>query len=296
MRLAQIVEHFVHRPGLRPGQAKRQPFEKESEQRPIHLQHRRLPRAAPAIREAHGKLLREELVELHAAPGRVGLGAGLRTMQEAHGAGEVREAEAAAQAFGEGVVERLAVQRLEDERAQVGLLQARGGRVDRRQRIRERLARGHDAVAGMRHFRAEKARAHFAERAHPQALLGGALELLELAAVEVEKAQHQALGMHYELPLRSIHDLCFQNLGLDAHRLPCRRRVGRRKEGLVLVAQRQVEHEVEARAQPELLQFLFQSPFNRRAGSRRSRRSRRAADRPRRPRRAPGRARARTEP
>jgi hypothetical protein len=176
-------------------------------------------------------------------------------MRELHGLGEARQAEAAAQALRQRVVERPAVQRLQHERAQVGLLQAGGGGIDRRQRGGQRLVLGDDAVARMRHLGAEEARANLAERPHQQPLVRGALELLELAAVEVEEAQHQAFGVHDQLPLRPVHDLRLQHRGLHAHRPARRRRLRRGEDGFVLVAQRQVQHPIEARAQPELVEF-----------------------------------------
>ena len=107
----------------------------------------------------------------------------------------------------------------------------------------------------MGHLGAEEARAHLAEGAHELALLRGALELLQLARIEMEKAQHQAFGMHDELPLGAVHDLRLEHRCLDAHRPALRRRSGARERRLVLVAQRQVQDEVEARAQPELFEL-----------------------------------------
>ena len=75
----------------------------------------------------------------------------------------------------------------------------------------------------MGHLGAEPSRAHFAERAHVQALLGGALELLQLAAVEVEEAQCQrlafALGVHQQLTPGAIGHLDAPHRGLHQDRL-----------------------------------------------------------------------------
>ena len=109
VRLAQIMQDLVHGARLRLGQAKGKSFEKELEQRPVHLQHRSLPGAAAAVGEAHRKLLREELVELHAAPGGMGsvrqlaeVGARRRAMQQpARFAGEIGEIQALAQRLGQ---------------------------------------------------------------------------------------------------------------------------------------------------------------------------------------------------
>src|SRR4051794_23621377 len=107
----------------------------------------------------------------------------------------------------------------------------------------------------MGHFGAEEARAHFAVCAHEQALLRGALKLLKLARIEIEKAQHQSLGVHDELPLGAVQDLCFKYLCFDAHRPALRRGLRRGERRLVLVAQGQVQDEVEARAQPEFFEL-----------------------------------------
>src|SRR5690349_16665822 len=104
----------------------------------------------------------------------------------------------------------------------------------------------------MRHLDTEPATAELAEGAYPAAFFRRALELLQLAAVEVEEAQDHAVGMHHELTARSKGDVGALDPRFDQHRLAWRRPVGRGKLGFVLVAQRQMQHEVEARAQPEL--------------------------------------------
>jgi hypothetical protein len=69
-------------------------------------------------------------------------------------------------------------------------------------------------------------------------MLGGALELLELAAVEVEEAQRHALGMHHQLALRAVHHVRAHDARLHQHGLTGGRRLGRNEHRLVLVAQR----------------------------------------------------------
>src|SRR4051812_8004890 len=146
----------------------------------------------------------------------------------------------------------------------------------------------------MRHLCAEPACAHLAICAHALARLGGALELLELAAVEVEKSQYHAVGVDDQLAARAEGDLGALYRSLDQHWLAGRRvlRIGERR--FVLIAQRQVEHEVEPRAQPELFERL--RGFIPRGGWRQFPRARRAAAPPRRLRRAPDRVRVRTAP
>jgi hypothetical protein len=63
--------------------------------------------------------------------------------------------------------------------------------------------------------------------------------------------------VHHELAARAEGDLGASQLRLDEDRPARRRGLGRGKRGLVLVAQRQVQDQIEARAQPELLQLLL---------------------------------------
>src|SRR5687767_14001075 len=148
----------------------------------------------------------------------------------------------------------------------------------------------------MRHLGAKKAAAHFAELTQKATAFSGPLELLELAAVEVEEAQHQSLGVHHQLPARTERDLGALHARFNQHGRSRWRRLKRREHGLVLVAQWQMQHTVEARAQPELAEAFFDRRLNRRAGSRRSPRARRAAGPTRRPRRARDTVRARIAP
>jgi len=121
------------------------------------------------------------------------------------------------------VAERAVIQRAQDRGTDRGLGNAGGGGVDRGQRIRQGLVRLHEAVAGVCHLGAEEPRAHLAERAQQPALLGGALELLELAAPEIEEAQHQAFGVDEELAPRAVDHLGAQYPRLDLDRRARRR-------------------------------------------------------------------------
>src|SRR6185295_9853402 len=116
----------------------------------------------------------------------------------------------------------------------------------------------HDAVARMHHLRAEPAAAQLAERAYSLPLLYCALELLQLAAVEIVEAQHQPLGMDDELPARAKGDLGAFDASFDLQRLAGNGRVGTAEDGLVLVAQRQVQDKVEAPAQSQLLELALE--------------------------------------
>jgi hypothetical protein len=121
----------------------------------------------------------------------------------------------------------------------------------RRERLRKRLAFLHQAIARVRHLGAEEAGAHFPVCAHELLLLDGALELLQLARIEVEEAQHEAFGVHHELPARTVGDFGAQDRRLDEDRPGGRCVPGRGEPRLVLVAQRQVQDVIEALPQPE---------------------------------------------
>ena len=258
--LRRIAQHFVHGARLCAGQRERQLLEKRPEERAVCLQSGRLARAALLVCKAHRQLLREELVEFHAPPRRRRIGGGQRPVQKPHGVAESGQGVAAAQRLGQGVLQRPGVQRIEDPRSQCRLRQPGSRRIDRGQALRQRFALAHEAVARMRHLGAEPAAAHFAEGPHAQALLSRALELLQLAAVEIEKAQHHAVGVHDQLAARPVDDLGPLDLRLDEHRLSGRRAVRCSQRRPVLVAQRQVKHKVEARAQPEPVELARLHP------------------------------------
>ena len=194
-------------------------FEKELEQRPVHLQHGSLPGAAAAVGEAHRKLLREELVELHAAPRRRKVAARLRAMQQLHALPEIGQIQALSQRLGQGVVERRRIQGLEHV--------ARAARPGSARRWSDRSGSGPAAGARLRRRcgsadapsrrrrsraapRRRRARAGRSRRRAETALAG---------SVEVEKAQHQPVGMDHELALGPVHDLRLEHLRLDADRL-----------------------------------------------------------------------------
>src|SRR2546429_1364761 len=85
------------------------------------------------------------------------------------------------------------------------------------QALRQRFTLAHEAVARMRHLGAEPAAAHFAEGTHAQAFFGRTLELLQLAAIEIEKAQVHAIGVHGQLAARPAGYFGPLELRLDRH-------------------------------------------------------------------------------
>jgi hypothetical protein len=113
----------------------------------------------------------------------------------------------------------------------------------------------------MHHLVAEEAGAHLAEEAH--ALAGR--ELLHLAGIEVEEAHPEivpVLGeLHHQRAARTVLHLGIDHLRLDQHRLAGARLGERRELRLVLVAQRQVQGEVELRPDAQLLEPRVEGAF-----------------------------------
>ena len=138
-----------------------------------------------------------------------------------------------------------------DEAAQVRLRHARRGRIHRRQAGGERRILLHHAHFRVDHLGAEEARAHLAEEAQAPPRR----HLLHLAGVEVEEAHPEfgpAVGeLHHQRAARAVLDVGLHHLRLDQDRL-ARPGLGERRQlRLVLVAQRQVQHQVEARVDAE---------------------------------------------
>ncbi len=97
----------------------------------------------------------------------------------------------------------------------------------------------------MDHLRAEETLAHLAECAHAHA----GRELLQLAWIEPEEAQREYTGtildMADELTARTIFHRAFDDATPDEHVLSGRCFVDRIKPCFVVVAQRQVQHQIE---------------------------------------------------
>ena len=84
-------------------------------------------------------------------------------------------------------------------------------------------------------------------------------ELLQLARVEVEETQLEHAGavldVAHELAPRAVLDGGVDHLAFHQHRHARRRRVDRVERGLVVVAQRQVQDEIELARDAELLEL-----------------------------------------
>ncbi len=264
-RAGEVGDDLVDHAPLRAGEAEGQ----HAQQLLVQAAAARhdLGRAQQRAFRARGQLrqlLREQLLELQALRGRVAAGLELvqrhvrrRVMQRLHRHPQGR------QPLGnhlrrQHLLQRRPRQAAGDHLAQVGLGQLRRGRVDRRQRRRQRRALHHRLEAGVHHLAPEEAAADLAARAH--ALARG--EGLLVRGIEVEEAQHQ-LGVRLvddlgdELAPSALLHARFEHGALDLHLLA---RVGTgdgRDLRLVLVAQRQVQREVDGAHEAQPLQRLL---------------------------------------
>ena len=215
--------------------------------------------------QAHRQLLRQQLFQLHALPGRMRapgerarIVARPRMVQGVDGVAERRHAEARGDVRGQRFVEFALREGLRDQAAQGRLRQPGRGRINRRQRLGQRRVRAHHAIARVDHLRPEETRAHLAEGAHARPRR----QRLRLAAVEIEKAHVQqaarVLDLADELAPRAIGDLAVDHRALDLHRGALMRLGDRREPRLVFVAQRQMQHQIELAVYAEFRQLGFQ--------------------------------------
>ena len=165
------------------------------------------------------------------------------------------ERKSSAQLRRHGVLDRPGVKRLEHLATQAGLTDARRRGIHGREGLRQRLVALDEPIARVRHLRAEQSAANLAEGPYVQALLYGLFELLELGVAEVEEAQHQPFGVHDELPLTAKKDRRALYTRLHQYWVPGWGRVKRSKDCLVLVAQRQMQDEVEPGSQSQLVEL-----------------------------------------
>ena len=260
---------------LRARQPERQAREQARGQR-AGLPERRCGLAlALAVMQAHRQLLRQQFVQLHAPPRRMGapgerarVVAGPRPVQSLDRIAKRGHAQLLQRFRGQGFVEFALRQSLRDQAAQGGLRQPGGSRIDRRQRLGQRRVRAHDAIARVDHLRAEKPGTRFAEGAHARA----GDQCLRLAAVEIEEAHIQktaaVLDLAHQLAPRAVGDLTVDHRALDLHRHAFMRLGDGREPGFVLVTQRQMQHQIELAADAQFCEFRLQG---RRSGQGRSR-------------------------
>ncbi len=230
-------------------------------------------RAPLAVGHAHRELLREQLVELETAPRRMralleagGVDLGRGTMEEEHALAEAAEAKLREELLVERVLEREVIERICDLLAQSRLRQPRGRRVYGRERLGKRRVLADDAVARVHHLVAEEAGTHLAEEPHAPA----GRELLRLARIEIEEPDPQLVvalvQLHHEGAARAELHVRLDDLGFHERGHPGAHFLQRREAGLVLVAQRQVQDEVELRADAELFQARVEARLRARRG------------------------------
>ncbi len=249
-----LGHHALLRGRQREGQHAQQPVAQAARAR---RQRRRAQPRAPGLRLQLRQLLGQQLFKLQPLPGRVA--AVFQRRQRRARRRVVQQLQRLAQRRHprrrrirrQHLGQRCASQRRHHRLAQIGLRQLRAAGVDRRQRRGQRRAFGHPLDDGMDHLTAEEAGARLA--AHAQALAHR--HLLLVGGVEMQKAQQQlariVLQAHQQLAARSLLDAAIDDQALDLAGLAVAQRADRLQPRLVLVAQRQVQRQVDVAQQPQ---------------------------------------------
>ncbi len=268
MRLRQIERDLAAHALLRRRQRKRQRLQQTRHQRRFVAQlaarhGRRRTRAALVMRALQRHLLRQQFFELDPHPRRmravdqrVFIGLHARMMQRAHRVHQRRHAErlhiSLRDRLGQQLRQRGARQRVVDRFAQIRLRHARGARIHRRQRLRQRRVFVDHAHRRMHHLHAEETAAHVAAHAQPRA----DRHLLDLRAVEIQKAQHEFVAgvvaqFHQQLAARAIGDLVVEHHAFGLRDAARQQMPDRRQRGLVFVAHRQMQHQIDVARETE---------------------------------------------
>ena len=261
VRPGQVGGNLVAHPALRGGERKRQRGQQPVMQATRHgAQQRRAQQGPLTLRGELRQLLGQQLVKLQPLPGRVAAVvqrghrlAGRRVVQALQGV--TQRGQAGRHAAGrQQLVQRGALQGGSHGFAQIGLRQLRAGRVDGGQRGGEWGVGVHRPELRMHHLAAKKAAAGLTAHPHPGAHGQGFL----VAGVEVEKAQQQAVAVvgdaHQQLAPAAQVDLAILHDALDLHRLAVGAVGNRRDPGFVLVAQRQVQRQIDVAPQAQFVQ------------------------------------------
>ena len=228
MRLRQVERDFPSHALLGAGQRKRQRFQQTRHQRGRILRaaprHARRSAGAPFVvgtLERH--LLSEQFLELDAHPGRMRavhqrgfVGIDARMVQHAHRLHQRRHAERlqirSRDRFRQQLRQCRACERVVDRLAQIRLAHTRRARIDRCQCLWQGRVFVHHTHGRMHHLHAEEAAAHVA--AHPQPC--AERHLLDLGAVEIQKAQHQLVAgvvaqFDQQLAARTVSDFVVEH-------------------------------------------------------------------------------------
>ena len=263
--LHQVGPHFCQYPLLRRRQLERQGRQECLRQAAEFRQCCRALGPACKLGALERELLRQQLVELHAYPRRMRafdqrcfvdlLG---RIVQQPHRRFEGFQLQPLAHRRRQRVGPVDPLHGVRNRAPQDELRYAFAGRIDRRQRTRQRCAFEHHLVLGMHHLRAEKAMPHLGAGAYPVAFG----KLPGLAAVEVQEAQHQRAGIvgnrHHQLPAWPELHRAGSDDAFDLGR-PAEHEAGlgdRHDLRFVFVPQRQVQHQVHVRTQAEPRQLV----------------------------------------
>ena len=262
--LGQIGVDLGTHPRLGGGERKGQGGEQAAVQLPVRRGQRRCAQPLPRGQGLRlGQLLRQQFVKLQALPGRMaavfqgGQGQpGWGLVQQAHSLLQVGQA-GGHRARWQHFVQGHARQGRTDGFAQVHLRQLRAAGVNGRQRQGQRRTGLHRLEHRVHHLPPQKAATHLTAHAH--ALAAG--QHLLVRGVEVQKTQRDLAAVvgqaHHQLaPAAQLH------LRLAHHAFHLRRvAVSRLADGsdarLVLVAQRQVQRQVDVAHQAQTLHCLL---------------------------------------
>jgi hypothetical protein len=250
-------------PTLGTRQLEGQPCEEPLRQRSGAGERRSARRLTAPVVVPHRQLLSEQFVELDAPPR--GMRACLQRLlwrvggwvvQIPHALAEPGKLPSRHDLGGQRIGEIRVCQCPCDQAAQHVLREAGRGRIHGRQRLGERLGAAQHRVARMDHLCAEESALELPHHSQPDSCR----ELAHLAGIEVEEAQRQLLAAiarstDEDAPGAKL-DLGVDYLDLDLYALPGQRIAQRGQVRFVLVAQRQVQHQVQVRMQPELFQQL----------------------------------------
>ena len=270
---SQVVADLVPDTLLRAGECERNALEKRLRQRPGTGQYRRAPRGTRLAVRLQRQLLREQLVELDARPRRMRAlverllrsrgQAWRRRVQETHCVAEAPQVAPTQQHLGQhfGAARGIGRERAIDRLAQHVLRQSCRRRIDGRQPVGQRCVLVDDAKLRMDDLRTEIAVAHIAVDADACALR----ERFLMARIEREEAQRErcvaALGIAQqadELPARAVLDVDIGDHTFGLHRHAGAHPGKRNEAGVILVAQRQVQHEVFLAQHADALELVGQ--------------------------------------
>jgi hypothetical protein len=270
-----VVCDLLHDPALGTGQGKGQDGQQAFMQALAARGQGRCPQAgALTLRLQLRELLREQLLELQALPARVTavFQRGQRcargwVMQEVQGLAQGRKTRR--DELGRQDLVQVGPPEARGHRlAQIGLGQRGAGGIDRRERGGQWRALAHRPEAGVDDLAAEEAAPQLTAGTHALAHGQGLL----VVGVEAEEAQQHRVAAIVErdlqLPPRAQHDFAARDEAFDLHcvAVACIGQAG--QPGLVLVAQRQVQRQVDVAHQAQFLQgFLGGGLFLLRLGA-----------------------------